>query len=84
MSKRNIRNPEKWIGRKVRHMANWMDFQWGDQGYFVCEETGKLFRMEDEYKPCYEEHEIALAVFDEYPLYYYSEEGFNHLIKHAA
>jgi hypothetical protein len=72
---RNIRNPELWIGKYVRHMANWWDFAWGTNGYVVCEHTGKLIRIEDEAVPMYEE-DRALAITKGYnECYYYSEEA---------
>jgi hypothetical protein len=46
--KQYIRNPEAWIGRRVRHMANWRSFIEADE-YFVCEWSGKLCRREDEH-----------------------------------
>lgn len=78
--KQYIRNPQKWVGKYVRHMANWRDFQWGsawgEQGYSVCEWTGKLFRTaEDAYYGDYFEtlEEAHAAGYDE--CYYYCEEG---------
>lgn len=83
--KHNIQNPEKWIGKYVRHMANWWDFAWGDDGYVVCEQTGKLFRIENEayYGDYFETLEMAYeAGFD--PCYYYSEVGMMDMYNKAA
>ena len=74
--KKNIVNPEKWIGKYVRHMANWWDFAWGDKGYVVCEWTGKLLKIEDEadYGNYFETLEQAEAAgYD--ACYYYSHEA---------
>lgn len=76
-TKRNIRNPQLWIGRYVRHMANWRDFQWDfDGGYTVCEWTGDLMLIADnayygDYFNSLEEAEAA--GYDE--CYYYSEKA---------
>lgn len=71
-----IKNPEKWIGKYVRHMSNWMEYQYTDDGYCVCEVTGKLIRHADDmywadYWPTYEE--ACVSGFDE--CYSYSHEG---------
>jgi len=73
-----IRNPEKWIGRYVRHMANWRDFQFGDTNniYCVCEWTGKLMLIKNDayYGDYFETKQIAEAAgYDE--CYYYSAQG---------
>lgn len=80
---RNIRTPEKWIGRYVRHMTNWQDFQWlrgtddnATDDYFVDEWTGKLYRACDQgcWEDVFETQEKAKAAgFDE--CYYYSHDG---------
>ena len=46
--KQQIVNVEKWIGKYVAHTSNWRDFQWGDNGYVVCEWTKKLIKISDE------------------------------------
>lgn len=74
-TKKNIRNPELWIGKYVRHMANWMDFQFADD-YVVCEWTGTLLKIEDEayYGDYFDSKELAEAAgYDE--CYYYSHKG---------
>jgi hypothetical protein len=74
-TQKNIVNPEKWIGKYVRHMSNWMDFQFGDV-YSVCEWTGTLMlTKEDAYHGDYFEskEEAEAAGYDE--CYYYSEAG---------
>lgn len=74
--KRNIRNPQKWVGRYVRHMANWRTWQWIEDGYFVCEWTGKLFRTDDEWYPIYEdEKEFATKRGYDECCYYSTEAG---------
>jgi hypothetical protein len=81
--KHNIVNPDKWVGKYVRHMANWRDFQWlkttddnAKDDYFVDEWTGKLWRACDQ--GCYgnvfaSKAEAVAAGYDE--CYYYSEDG---------
>ncbi len=82
MQKRIIRNPEKWVGRYVRHMANWQDFQWGDTSkYAVCEWTGKLMIASEDYSPSFEEREILGRLYDE--CYYYSSAGFADMYRYA-
>lgn len=84
-TKKNIRNPEKWIGKYVRHMANWMDYDWGFNGYVVCEATGKLIRIADEayYGDYFETKEQAEAVgYNE--CYWYSAEGLAQMAAKAA
>jgi hypothetical protein len=75
--KRSIRNPHKWLNKYVRHMGNWREFQWAyDQGYFVCEFTGKLTKVENEayWGEVWATKEDAVAAgYDE--CYSYSEEG---------
>jgi len=81
--KRRIRNPQKWISKYVRHMANWQDFQWlhgtddnATDDYFVDEWTGKLYRACDQGSPedVFETRaEAEAAGYDE--CYYYSHEG---------
>lgn len=67
---RNIRNPQKWIGRYVRHMANWREFEYTAE-YFVEEYTGKLWPISELYTP--DSHEAAI-IGDAYdPCYNYSE-----------
>lgn len=44
---RNIRNPHKWVGRYVRHMANWRTYEYHPE-FFVCEWSGKLYRHEED------------------------------------
>lgn len=73
--KYNLVNAEKWIGKYVRHLANWRDFQFGDV-YSVCEWTGKLMLTKDD--AYYGDHfnskqEAEAAGYDE--CYYYSEAG---------
>lgn len=80
---KSIRNPQKWIGKRVHHMANWMDFQWlrstNDQAtddYFVDEWTGKLWRACDQgnWNDYFNaEEEAQEAGYD--PCYYYSSDG---------
>lgn len=73
--KQNLVNVEKWIGKYVRHLANWQDFQFGDT-YSVCEWTGKLMLTKDDayYGDYFEtKQEAEAAGYDE--CYYYSEEG---------
>lgn len=80
--KRNIRHPELWVGKYVRHMANWWDFAWGDEGYVVCEWTGKLLKIENEayYGDYFDSKENAeLAGYDECA--YYSHEGLNRMVQ---
>lgn len=75
-TQRNIQNPEKWIGKYVRHMANWRDFDATDDKYFICEETGKLTRMSDEGywgEVWATKEEAEAAGYDE--CYYYSKAG---------
>lgn len=82
--KHNIQNPEKWIGKYVRHMANWWDFAWNCD-YCVCEWTGKLIHIEDEayYGDYFESLEEAeKAGYDR--CYYYSHEGLMDMAKKAA
>jgi hypothetical protein len=84
MAKKNkIQNPSKWVGKYVRHMANWMDYQFpltlnakATDDYFVCEYTGKLMRICDEayYGDTFASYEEAVAAgYDE--CYSYSEEA---------
>lgn len=73
--KQHLVNPSKWIGKYVRHLANWRDFQFGDI-YSVCEWTGKLMLTKDDayYGDYFEtKQEAESAGYDE--CYYYSEEG---------
>lgn len=51
--KQSLRNPEKWIGRSVLHLANWREYQYTDK-YFVCAWSGRLYRVQDEALPCIE------------------------------
>lgn len=83
--KRLIRNPEKWIGKYVRHMANWRDFQWPFPGeYFVDEWSGKLYRAADEYVFSQAEiDQLEAAGIDEAPLYYYGESGAIEMLRYA-
>lgn len=79
--KKNLVNPQKWIGKYVRHLANWRDFQWlqttndnATDDYFVDEWTGKLYRACDQgyWGDVFETKEEAEAAgFDEF--YYYNE-----------
>ena len=74
--KQHIANVEKWIGRYVRHTDNWWDFAWNQNGYVVCERTGKLIPVADEayYGDYFDSKQIAEAAgYDE--CYYYSSEG---------
>lgn len=80
--KHNIRNPEKWVGKYVRHMANWRDYEWNEQ-YCICEWTGKLIKIEDDYQPEFEERDLCLAYTSYEPAYYYSMEGVIGLLKLA-
>lgn len=83
IKKQSIRNPEKWVGRYVRHMANWRDFQWlktlddnATDDYFVDEWTGKLWRACDMgyYGDVFASKEEAVAAgYDE--CCNYSEDG---------
>jgi hypothetical protein len=72
--KPTLRNPEKWIGKKIFRFANWLDYQFGDD-YAVCEWTGKLIRTEDNAAPSCDDwlKFIECGIYD--PCYYYSEEG---------
>lgn len=80
--KRHIRNPEKWIGKYVRHLANWQDYQWAyDKNYLVCEWTGKLMHVEDEYFPYDDERETLGDVYD--PCYAYCEEGVIQMLEYV-
>jgi hypothetical protein len=82
--KQYIRNPSKWVGKYVRHMANWQDFQWGDMGYIVCEWTGKLVKMTEEayYGDYFETLEEAHAAgYDE--CCYYCDEGLYQMYQHS-
>ena len=83
--KRTIKNPAKWIGKYVRHMANWQEYNFWGIDYFVCEETGKLWTMEDEayWGEIWETKEEAeRAGFDE--CYWYSKEGLMRLAGRPA
>lgn len=81
--KQSIRNPQKWVGKYVRHMANWMDFQFlatlddnATDDYFVDEWNKCLYRACDQgyYGDVFETLEDAHAAgFDE--CYYYSHDG---------
>lgn len=72
--KQYIRNPELWVGKYVRHMANWWDFAWAlENDYIVCEWTGKLMRLNDEHYFTQEERDILGNMWD--ACYYYSEEA---------
>ncbi len=83
IKKHNIVNPGKWVGKYVRHMANWSDFQWlqgtddnATDDYFVDEWTGKLWRACDQagWHGTFETYEEAAAAgYDE--CYYYSADG---------
>lgn len=89
--KRHIRNPEKWIGKYVRHMANWQEFQWlitlddnATDDYFVDEWNGCLYRACDQgyYGDTFETLEEATAAgYD--PCYCYSEAGFYQMWQRA-
>lgn len=84
-TKKNIVNAEKWVGKYVRHMANWWDFAWGQGGYIVCEWTGKLLKIEDEadYSNYFETLEDAhKAGYDE--CYYYSHEALMQMARKAS
>lgn len=82
-TKRSIRNPQLWIGRYVRHMANWWDFVCVD-GYTVCEWTGKLMRLDDEAN-CLDyfnsTEEAEAAGYDE--CYSYCDEGLRQMADRA-
>lgn len=81
-AKQSIRNPELWVGRYVRHMANWQDFAWGwDEKYIVCEWTGKLIHLEDEHYFTQDERDILGELYDQ--CYYYSEEAAIDMLKAA-
>ena len=70
-SSRNIQNPEKWVGRYVRHMANHRKYAYTPE-FFVCEISGKLYRHEDDVMsniPC-ENQERAEQFLD--PCYTYA------------
>lgn len=81
--KYSIRNPELWVGKYVRHMANWRDFQWlkglddnATDDYFVCEWSGRLCRACDQgnWHDYFETPEEAKAAgYDE--CYYYCDAG---------
>ena len=89
--KHNIINPAKWVGKYVRHMANWRKFECpqgtnlkAEDDYFVCEWTGKLTRLCDEayYGDYFETKEQAEAAgFDE--CYWYCEEGLHQIWQRA-
>jgi len=73
--KQRLVHPDKWLGRYVRHLANWRDFQWGDM-YCVCEWTGRLMLVNDDayYGDYFDSKENAAAAgYDE--CYYYSDAG---------
>lgn len=76
--KHNIRNPEKWIGKCVLHLANHLDYKWGDGGYVVCEWTGTLLKIEDAHNAYYGDYfetleQAEAAGYDD--CYYYSQQG---------
>lgn len=82
--KQQIVNIEKWINKFVGHTSNWRDFQWGDNGFVVCEWTKKLIKMENEayYGDYFEtKQEAEAAGYDE--CYYYSKEGMMDMFKQA-
>lgn len=91
-TKKSIRNPEKWIGKYVRHMANWRDFQWlqgtddnATDDYFVCEWSGHLSRACDQayWGDFFETLEQAQAAgYDE--CYYYCEAGLYRMYQAAT
>lgn len=87
-TKKNIRNPEKWIGKYVRHMANWMDYQFGfEKGYVVCEWTGKLITVAESDEAYYGDYfdskeQAEAAGYDE--CYCYSHEGLMKMAGFAA
>lgn len=83
-AKHSIRNPEKWVNKYVRHMANWRDFQWGwggtlsDPLYVVCEWTGRLILFTEAEEAYYGDYfnskvQAEAAGYDE--CYYYGHEG---------
>lgn len=74
--KHNIINPDKWVGKYVRHMANWWDYAWAnDNKYAVCQYTGKLITVNDIYEPLTDaEHEQLKAAGWE-DISYYSQEA---------
>ncbi len=82
-TKRSIVNPQLWVGKYVRHMANWMDFQYlqgtddnATDDYFVDEWNGKLYRACDQgyYGDMFAtKAEAEAAGYDE--CYYYSHDG---------
>jgi hypothetical protein len=81
--KRNIRTPEKWIGKVVINMANWRDYQYTDT-YFVCEETKTLHHITDDasWEDYFATKEDALiAGYDE--CYSYCEKGLYQMWKIA-
>jgi hypothetical protein len=64
-SKRNIQNPAKWIGKYVRHMANWEKYEWplgcndlSTTDYFVDFWSGKLYPVCDEHHWTQEEADL--------------------------
>lgn len=78
---RKIQNPEAWLGKRVKGFANWMDFQWGDDGYCVCEWSGKLMRIEDD-GGIYGEEELELATAGGYdPCYFYTQQSIYEMIR---
>lgn len=78
--KQKIQNPEKWIGRYVRHMANWEEFLYGDK-YTVCEWTGKLMMTDDEHNWFEEEIETVGHLYD--PCYSWSEQAAMEMLEYA-
>lgn len=76
--KRNIRHPEKWLGKYIRHMANHMDYQFNYyDGYVICEWTGRLMTVEQadeaENGRGMSADELTDTPYD--PCYCYSEEA---------
>lgn len=82
--KRQIRQPEKWVGKSVLHL-DYYNWKWHSETYSVCEWTGKLFRLEDEgyYMDYFNSYEEACeAGYDE--CCYYSQEGLAQMAARAA
>lgn len=83
--KQHIVNPQNWINKFVAHTSNWRDFQWGDNGYVVCEWSKKLIKVEDAayYGDYFETKTDAEAAgYDD--CYYYSEAGLMDMRKRST
>jgi hypothetical protein len=43
MTKKTMRNPDNWIGKRVRHL-DWSEFEWD---YGKCDDCQCFYRLED-------------------------------------